>query len=402
MPKLEPDREGVDPETGEHRYDYDPMSAMRNEWEPVPKPPPPQEGDPGPTLPPGQGKETGRQRRKRPYGGFISIVDFMAQMKPPDYLVDGLFLRGMTYTLTGNSGAGKTLFAILLAIKIALGQWCCGRKCQQGHVAFIAAENPENVRTQFFAMCAHLKVDAANLPISFHDGSFDIAENREKVRSDLAAIPNLAAVVSDSWQALYSADDDNDNLAALDQAITFRETTEGHPNRPVNFILAHPVKRASRDNLLPRGGSAALNELDGNAGIWLDEGTGIVTVERAGKWRGVAFAPLKLIIETIKPEELVDAQGEQMSCKVIRQLGPQEEGELREAVDKVLIAVLRAIAADRAISQRGLATAAGISRYKAGEAVEELKELKWIRPYLEYLTVTPEGKKALEIADEYA
>ena len=191
-------------------------------------------------------------------------------MQPPDYLAAGLLLRGSTYTLTGNTGHCKTLIAILLSIRVAQGDWFCGRKCKQGTVVFFAGENPDNVRVQFYGMCDDLQIDPYDLPIVWHEGVCDIAKEREKIWWRISEYPDLALVCFDSLQAHFMGDDDSANMPMLNLAVDFRSLTEHHPNRPAGLIVAHPIKNASRDNLLPRGGSAITNELDGNLTAWLD------------------------------------------------------------------------------------------------------------------------------------
>ena len=101
-----------------------------------------------PGRPEGQGVTAGmqkparepnnRRRRKPHFRGFVSSDDFIGAMKPPDYLVDGLLMRAAAYTLTGNTGHCKTLIALLMAIRVARGEWFCGRRCKPGTVAFFA------------------------------------------------------------------------------------------------------------------------------------------------------------------------------------------------------------------------------------------------------------------------
>ena len=76
-----------------------------------------------------------RRRRVHDIEELLSSAEFLAQMKPPDYLINGLMLRGAAYTLTGNTGGGKTLLALLMAIRIAQDGWFAGRKCRKGTVA---------------------------------------------------------------------------------------------------------------------------------------------------------------------------------------------------------------------------------------------------------------------------
>ena len=56
------------------------------------------------------------------------------------------------------------------------------------------------------------------------------------------------------------------------------------PDRPTVVVTCHPTKNPSMDNLLPRGGGAFLNEMDGNIVAIKNEPT--VTVTWHGKFRG--------------------------------------------------------------------------------------------------------------------
>ena len=57
-------------------------------------------------------------------------------------------------------------------------------------------------------------------------------------------------------------------------------------------VLCHPTKNASRSNLLPRGGGAFLNELDGNLALWSHSPGEVTELHWCGKIRGPDFSPL--------------------------------------------------------------------------------------------------------------
>lgn len=335
------------------------------------------------------------KRRDRAFKGFITILEFLEQMRPPDYLTDGLLLRGSTYTLTGNTGHCKTLLANLLAIKVALGDWFCGRKCKQGTVIFFAGENPDNVRVQFYSMCWHMQIDPADLDIHFHEGVFDIAKARDRIWWEMGKFPDLALVVVDSLQAFFMGDDDNQNTAMLNFAADFRALTEFHKNRPVGIIAAHPVKNASKDNLLPRGGSAITNELDGNLTAWYDQK--IVTMHWLGKFRGIPFDPIKLETVLVKPDGLVDADGNQMPATVIQPLAESRESEIVQDAADTEITVLVAIDKSPTSSERELAMLTGKPKTTVHDAISSLKRRKWIRAYGNKFGLLSEGRRALEL-----
>jgi hypothetical protein len=329
------------------------------------------------------------------FRGFISLTDFLAKMEPPDYVTDGLLLKGSTYTLTGNTGHGKTMITILLALKVALGEWFCGRKCKRGTVVFFAGENPDNVRVQFYAMCMEMGIDHRKVPMVVHEGIFDLKRMRAKVRSAVAKYPDLMLVIVDSLQAFFTGDDDSHNIQMLKLAQDFRALTQPHLNKPTTLITAHPVKNAARDNLLPRGGSALTNELDGNLTAWADGR--MVSLHWHGKLRGIPFDPIQLEQEVVKPQGLVDAAGNQMPATIIKPAGESREAELLNEKHRVEIAVLAAYQANASISQRDLAAQVGASKSTVNRLVLELKKKKWLRDYSGKMVLTGEGEKALEL-----
>ncbi len=343
-----------------------------------------------------------RRSRNRVYQGLMSSAAFLASRKAPTYLVDGLIERGKAYTLSGRTGHGKTLVLLLLAIRVALKDWFCGRKCRQGTVAFFAGENPENVKIQFYAMCADLCIDGAALPIVWHEGVFDLDEARKTVADDLAKHPDLALLVFDSQQAFFLGEDDNANMAILDLAIGFREMGADHPGQPAILVAAHPVKNADQSNLLPRGGGAMLAEFDGNLTCWLDLESNIVTLHWHGKLRGAPFEPIKLETAVIKPEGLVDAEGNQMPCTVVRPLGARREAELEEQAIHREKAILQAISDDPAVSQNTLATKLALSRSTVQRTIARLKERRLVRQMFGKWVVTEAGEKALKMASKEA
>ncbi|WP_165448364.1 AAA family ATPase [Rhizobium ruizarguesonis] len=345
-------------------------------------------------APLGNGKV--RRRRERPYKGLVTTQQFMERMQPPDYLISGLLLRGCTYTLTGPTGHGKTLVALVMAIRISRGEWFCGRKCRKGPVAFFAAENPDNVRVQFYSLCAEMGIAPETVDIRWHDGLFALDTAVAAVRSDLAEYPDLAFCVFDSLQAFFQGDDDNSNMAMLDIGLDFRDLTAAHPNRPVSLIVAHPIKNASKGNLLPRGGSAITNELDGNLTCWAEDG--IVELHNHGKFRGIPFDPIKLELAVIKPEGLLDARGDQMGCTVIRPLPEGRDSEISPQAGNREIAILEVIERSPDISQTSLASVLSVGRATVQRDLERLTNRKWIRDYNGRKRILAEGKRALEMA----
>lgn len=337
----------------------------------------------------------GRQRhRRREFNGhLLTSAEFMSTMRPPEYLIDGLLMVGRTYTLTGPTGHGKTLLALLLAIAISTGGGFCGRLCQQGSVAFFAGENPENVKMQWFAICRNLDIDPSSLPVYWYEGVFNIDQARDRLTKALRDVGDLRLCLFDSLQAFFLGEDDSQNMAMLDTAIDFRSISDAHPNRPTVIIPAHPVKNAGRDMLFPRGGSALTNELDGNLTLWRDDD--IATLHWLGKFRGVPFEPLKFEVTVVKPQGLVDAYGSQISCTIMRPAMPLRVAELAEQYENRQVTALATIQANPKATLNDIAAAIGQGKTTAKRIVDTLIAAKWIKRSGHRLRLTNDGKTFL-------
>lgn len=331
--------------------------------------------------------------RLKPYRGLMSSAAFIASMTKPDYLVKGMLLRGSTFTLTGNTGHCKTLQALLLAIRVAQGGGFYGYPCRKGTVVIFAGENPDNVKLQFYAMCKEYKVDPQDISILWHEGTFSIQDAMAQVKADLAKHPDLSLVVFDSLQAFFTGEDDNSNVAMLKLAFAFREVSAGHRNKPVGLIITHPVKRAPKDNLLPRGGSAVTNELDGNLTVWSDGDYG--ELHWQGKFRGPPFDPIKFEVARIQPEGLEDEDGDRLTISVVRSMPEGCEAELRNKANNNQLAVLAAIHADKSVSNKALMVSLQLSRHAVDTALRRLTEGDYFRSYIDGRRLTSKGKTML-------
>jgi len=73
-------------------------------------------------------------------------------------------------------------------------------------------------------------------------------------------------------------------------------------------IAAHPVKNAADDNLVPYGGGAILNEVDGNLTMRKISSTR-TEMHWQGKIRGIEFNPLQFEFREITSDSVRDAKG---------------------------------------------------------------------------------------------
>lgn len=336
----------------------------------------------------GQGEPSGAR-----YTGLLDSAAFMDRLQPPSYVIDGLVQRAKVYSFTGATGHGKTAIAVRAAHSVATGEAFGDREVRRpGAALFLAGENPDNVRMQWLALCADLGTDSRTLPVHWHDGPFDLGVASSQLMADAAAIPNLHLVIADTLAAFFAGDDDNSNIQMLAAARRFRSLTK-LPSRPAVLVPAHPAKAARKDSLVPRGGSAFLNEVDGNFSVWNEDN--IATVHWQGKLRGPNFEPLTFEMMRTEPEGLRDEDGRQMPCTVARPVLIMREEQLNRERVNLEDRALEAIKANGNLSEQGLADSIGITKSRAHRLINRLETKRWIKKNGRAWVLTADGVAAL-------
>ena len=84
------------------------------------------------------------------------LGDLLAKPEvPPDYLVDGLLVRGTVSALVAKPKVGKSTLARLLCLAVATGKEFLGRSTRQGACIYLALEErKEEITADFRAMGA--------------------------------------------------------------------------------------------------------------------------------------------------------------------------------------------------------------------------------------------------------
>ncbi|MGA7994102.1 MAG: AAA family ATPase, partial [Bradyrhizobium sp.] len=218
--------------------------------------------------------------------------------KLPEYLWDGILIKRFCYSLTAQTGAGKTAIAIRFAFHVARGEKLCGRDVERGPVIYLAGENPDDVDMRWLGICHAEGVNPDDLDIHIIAGAGNIMEHAEQIKNTCRA-DNIrpTAIIVDTAAAYFSGDDDNHNTQMGSYARQLRELCQ-LPGEPCIVILVHPTKGAKDfGEMVPRGGGAFLNEMDGNLGAVRDGAT--VGVQTVGKFRGPEFTPLHFGLHTV-------------------------------------------------------------------------------------------------------
>lgn len=277
------------------------------------------------------------------FPGIISSAEFVRGFRPPDYLVDGIVQSGFLYSITGQTGAGKTAVALALSACVATGNPFAGQETKQGHVLYFAGENPDDVTMRWIGLCYKLGRNAEDMEVSFIPGVFSIAAFRKKIEEKAIEVGGLSAIIIDTTAAYFDGDDENSNVEMGRFARMLRDMTKIE-GRPTIIAASHPVKNAAADNLLPRGGGAFLNEVDGNLSL-AKKGDASSELYWQGKFRGPEFKPITFDLVTIHVPTLVDTQDREIPTVMAV---PVDEAEMSDRAtgasrdDRMMLLAIRA------------------------------------------------------------
>lgn len=267
----------------------------------------------------------------------IGARQFLRDFRPIEAIIDGLPMpRGGVVSITGPTGAGKTTLSALLQLTFKTGRAFAGREVTAGSVLVLAGENPDDYAMHLMAAAQHAGVKPDDLSgiaetevLSIVPGTFDVLGELDYLDAVFARQGSeLVAVFVDTSAAYNMADDENDNVAMRRHASALRELTT-LPGKPTVFVLCHPTKNATRDNLLPRGGGAFLAEVDANLTLWKDE-AGIVTLHHAGKIRGPNFEPIRFELVPVELAGKLDCRGRPISTVVAQHAADDRAQQLAE------------------------------------------------------------------------
>jgi hypothetical protein len=239
----------------------------------------------------------------------LSKQAFVGGFVPPDYLLDGILQRRFVYSLTAQTGHGKTALALLIARlvggsdpKAALGR----HAAEKGGIVYFAGENPDDLRMRVLGDEALCNDD--NARIWFIPGTFSIEAMREKIEAEMQRLGGVDLVIVDTSAAYFNGKDELSNTEMGAHARLLRTLTT-LPGAPCVLVLCHPVKHVTEPSqLLPRGGGAFLAEVDGNLTLWKHDGV-LLDLHHSDKLRGPGFEPINLRLETITTTRLMDKKG---------------------------------------------------------------------------------------------
>jgi hypothetical protein len=276
---------------------------------------------------------------------IVTKSDFLKGFIPPDYLIDGVLQRGFIYAITGQTGHAKTAVALLITELVSsndanamLGRY----KVEKGRVVYFAGENPDDVRMRVIG-ADHMRRTAGEEPaqdrIWFVPGQFNITEMRDYLIERFNSMGGVNLIIIDTSAAYFLGKDEIDNVEMGAHARMLRTLT-ALPGNPCVIPLCHPVKKVeSADQLLPRGGGAFLNEVDGN--LTLFKKTDDTVELDYTKMRGAGFEPIQFRLERIEPPVLIDKKGRQIPTIRAQAITEVQAQQIKHTVRDVENKVLR-------------------------------------------------------------
>jgi hypothetical protein len=339
-----------------------------------------------------------------------SQADFLADFVPPDYLVDGVLQRRFVYSLTAQTGHGKTALALLLARAVGSADSNARfgpHAVEKGKVVYFVGENPDDVRCRLIGTNAERQDDHNLDRIHYIVGVFDIAGMREQLTTAIDKLGGVDLVLVDTSAAYFLKDDENSNPQMGEHARMLRSLTK-LPGAPCVLVLCHPIKHATEPaQLLPRGGGAFIAEMDGNLTLWKHD-ENLVTLHHSDKFRGPGFEPITFKLDKITTTSLVDGKGRLIPTVLAVAISGKEEEEQEANAERDEDELLAALTGKKALSIADLARACGwmmatgepykskVDRVMRRLQADRLVKVVRGRRY----RLTDEGRKAAGVAAE--
>ena len=321
---------------------------------------------------------------------------FVAGFKPPEYTIEGVLLRGYLYGITGKSNAGKTAIAVSLAACVGAGKSFGRHQSVVGRVLYLAGENPEDIRLRIKAYCVSMSLPDAFNNVTFISRSFSITQHFEELMELSELVGGFDLVLVDGKTSFFSGDEENDNTQAYAQALELRSLTR-LVGLPSVAVLCHPNRAVEgAEGLLPRGGSAFLNELDGNLTAW--NSGGVVSLSQ-NKIRGADFEPVKIKLDVFVFPDIKTNFGTPITSVIAKPLNMNESELLEEQAESEENRLLALVNSNPKSTLREWATLLGWNDRngqpmvsKVSRTINQLKADKMVRKVRKNWKITTAGK----------
>jgi hypothetical protein len=303
--------------------------------------------------------------------------------KEVEWLIRDFFTLGDRSVVGGESGSGKTFFALHAAMCIATGRDFFGRKVRQGLVIYQAGESPRGVKKRLRAWREHFGIDPkAKLPIIvlskridlFREG-VDVGPVIDEIKAWQAFYidhPLRLAVIDTLAKAAVGADENSakEMGVVLDNAQKIEEATGAH------VMLLHHL---NADGKRLRGSTAIYANLDQVIAVSEDEESKVRTAKVIKQKEDEGGA--KIDFELLSVELGRDGDDKPITSCVILPVG--EKAAVKEAKGKAFFIRdterLAFSALLRALDEHGEPAPAGLP---VPPTVRVVKVKAWFEAYM--------------------
>lgn len=303
---------------------------------------------------------------------LLSIGDVRMRERP-QWLIPGMLQERKQWLVFGDSNAGKSFFALDLALSLATGEaWLGHRPAKVGHVVYVCAEGADGVRDRIDAWLLHHGLDdAPNLHIITESPNLLDAGDVAGVIAQIKTLDGLPLVtVFDTLAASMEGGDENspeDMTAAVGALRRVQRECEC-----AVLTVHHSGKDATRG---ARGHSSLRAAMDTQIEIAKDEDSGIISAKCRKARDAGYFAPMALRLHPIALDEYADVT----SCVIVptSEPLPRPKPKKRTAPDKLLdvIASFGMQGGTHAELKTAFQKATGMSASSFDKAHAELVEL---------------------------
>lgn len=209
---------------------------------------------------------------------FSQAADYLKR-KPISWLIKKVLPHGDVGAVFGESGAGKSFFALDLVMAIAAGTPWKGHEVHQGTVAYVCAEGAGGFTVRLRAYAEHHGVDLTLLPIHILGDAPNFLEKQD-IKDLLAALrmlPGLKVIVVDTLAQVTAGGNENSG-EDMGRALAHCKTLSKGTGAMV-LLVAHSGKDSTRGL---RGWSGIKGALDVE-----------ILVERSDKYRSATITKMK-------------------------------------------------------------------------------------------------------------
>ena len=271
----------------------------------------------------GQEQGAGQDEQARRFR-LLHIGEVVSDLRPIEYLIDGVIEDGTFGEIFGDPGSYKTFVALSMLLCVASGRPWYGHAVKQGTVVYIVGEGRQGVARRLLAWARYHDVDVSTLPffISSMPAALTDPASAAEVAETIAGIAAQhgapVAIVIDTLARNFGPGDEN---ATKDMSTFVANLDKYLGNSCVRMVVHHS---GHGDKNRSRGNSALKGAVDFQFGLSRkDDGTMFMKCHKmkdSPEWqRPKKFEPRTVILndDLLKPitsiilEEIDDDSAEE-------------------------------------------------------------------------------------------